>query len=520
MKEEVAGAGRPASLRNLAFLSERLGRATVAFNALLALIIINFVLQPLTEPDFGWHLRAGLDFLKQGGRVPAVDPYSHTMPDWPWVEHAWLTDMLVASAYSAGGALAVMLLFGVLTAAAWLLAVGKKQPLSVRLSACALSLWVALPFLGARTQTVTWLGLALLMALVRRLEAGDPALLWGVPPLFLLWGNLHGGFTAGLFYLLLVVGLCWAVTLVLPKRVQGPVLPAETQWRLLLATGAGAALTLVNPYGIGLHKEIAESLSDRFMLDVLREWHPVSPESLAGRMFLVYLAGLACAMLAWYRRIEPVQWGVWAVFLLLACRHLRNIPLFLIVSLPLLADLLGEGLVRFTRHRVVSAVSGAQWLRAATLALGIFLLYLGPDHLIRVWRFGVAPAVAFRDTTYPIEAVEWVNAHRERLGARMVHDYQYGGFLLWWLPGEKVFIDGRMPAWRIGERWVFKDYVDILESDPPRVEVLDKYRIDWSLVKRASALARVLALDSAWHKEYEDEKVVIYARTTKALAIP
>jgi hypothetical protein len=200
------------------------------------------------------------------------------------------------------------------------------------------------------------------------------------------------------------------------------------------------------------------------------------------------------------------------VFLLLACRHLRNIPLFLLVSVPLLADLLGEGLSRLSRQRFILAVGAPQWLRAAALALGLLLVYLGPDHLIRVWRFGFTPALAFRDTSYPIEAVEWAGAHRERLGSRLVHDYQYGGFLLWWLPGEKIFIDGRMPAWRIGERWVFKDYVDVLESDPPRLEVLDKYQVDWSLVKRDSALARVLAEDSAWRKEYEDRKVVIYAR--------
>ena len=72
---------------------------TPALNALLLLIIANFALQPLTEPDFGWHLRTGLDLFMSGGQLPALDPYSHTMPDWPWVEHAWLTDLVLGWLY-------------------------------------------------------------------------------------------------------------------------------------------------------------------------------------------------------------------------------------------------------------------------------------------------------------------------------------------------------------------------------------------------------------------------------------
>jgi hypothetical protein len=141
-------------------------------------------------------------------------------------------------------------------------------------------------------------------------------------------------------------------------------------------------------------------------------------------------------------------------------------------------------------------------------------MYLGPGHLESVWQFGIRPAAAFRQTSYPIEAVEWVQAHRDRLGIRPVHDYQYGGFLLWWLPQEKVFIDGRMPAWRIGDRWIFRDYMDLRETDPPNVVLLEKYLIDWALVRRESPLARALADLPSWRKEYEDRKVIIFSTGT------
>lgn len=482
-------------------------RSYPALRTLLILVIVNLVLQPLTEPDFGWHLRTGLDLLQQG-RLPDLDPYSHTMPDWAWVEHAWLTDLVMGLWYSAGGALAVILFFGLVTAAAWLLAARTAKAGTVaQLIACGLSLSVALPFLGARTQMMTLLGLAVLLWLLDQGRKRRPGLLWMIPPLFLLWANLHGGFVAGGLYLCLVVSLSWLAKH-RPSRAERS--RRETWGTLLLVTGLAGLVTLVNPYGWRLHREILASLTDRFMVERLQEWHPISMDALAGKLFLAYLALLGLAMAAWYRRIEPVRWAILAVFLLLAVRHLRNIPVFLIVSLPLFAELLQDGMTRLSATPPWSWLSVSRWAGTLTVAVGLFLWSAGPDHLRHVWRFGVAPAQALRDTSYPIEAVDWIATHRDRLGTRLLHDYQYGGFLLWWLPREKIFIDGRMPAWRLGDRWIFRDYLAVRDEEPPRLEVLDKYAIDWALTKRDSPLARALAALPAWQKVYEDAKVVIY----------
>jgi len=503
-----------------------------ALNALLLLIIANFALQPLTEPDFGWHLRTGLDLLMTGGQLPSLDPYSHTMPDWPWVEHAWLTDFVLGWLYASGGAaggLLIIAFFGLVTAAAWIIAARTGQAIwPIRLAACVLSLWVALPFLGARTQVVTLLGVAAVLVVLNRLRQGVKRIVWILPPLFFLWANLHGGFTAGLFLLTVVVGLNWCVALMSRARpdlvgiFNEMSLPPADLRGLTLVTGLAGLVTLLNPYGWRLHQEIIDSLANQFMVATLQEWQPPSFETLAGRLFGVYLGGLTVAMVFWYRRLEPVRMGLMVAFLFVACRHLRNIPLFLIVSLPFAVELLQIGFDRFISIFRLRQRCPAQWAIGMTAALALLLVFLGPDHLRDVWRFGTNPDVAFRQTSYPIEAVQWIRAHRDRLGSRPVHDYQYGGFLLWQLPGFKTFIDGRMPAWRIGDRWIFKDYVDLVTAQVPRTDLLDKYAIDWALLKRGTALATVLATTPGWSQEYEDMKVVIYARGSSSAegAIP
>ena len=173
-----------------------------ALDALLFFFFINLALQPLVEPDFGWHLRTGLDLLSHGWQMPLTDPYSHTVPEWSWVEHAWLTDGIVALIYSglgSAGGLGVILLFAaVITGAFVLSAATARASRTARALSVAVVAWIALPFLGARIQMVTLLGLACVLWLWNRFQQGRIRTLWLFSLLFLLWANLHGGFTAGL----------------------------------------------------------------------------------------------------------------------------------------------------------------------------------------------------------------------------------------------------------------------------------------------------------------------------------
>jgi hypothetical protein len=270
-------------------------------------------------------------------------------------------------------------------------------------------------------------------------------------------------------------------------------------------------VTLLNPYGWRLYSEIYASLNDRFMIEVLHEWQPVSLDNQAGVTYLSYLGGLALALVLFYRRVEPVRWSLLAFFLVQSLLHWRNVLFFVLLSTPLLAELLADvtkriaGLVPDVRRQKQAVLS-------LTLVLALSMGWLGPDHLQRVVQCGLAPEEFFRATEYPIEAVQWVKAHRERAGTKLYNDYGWGGFLLWWLPDEKIFIDGRMPAWRIGERWIFYDYVALTTWDPPELRVLDKYGVDWAIVGRNSPLDDALAQEPGWREVYGDPKATVFVR--------
>ncbi len=291
-----------------------------------------------------------------------------------------------------------------------------------------------------------------------------------------------------------------------------PVLSWDDLRRCAVAMGLAALVTCVNPYGWGLYVEIYESLTDRFMIDTLREWQPVSFQGWAGRAYGIYLLGLTGLVAGWYRRVEPVRWAMLLLMLGLSLLHWRNITLFLIVSLPLAAEVSALSVASCLRWVPVLKSHAAGAVVGLAMMAGAALYALGTEHLEHVWQSGRTPDLYFERTEYPIEAVRWIRGHREELGTRLYNDYGYGGFLLWQLPGERIFIDGRMPAWRIKDRRIFQDYVALNREDSPQLTVLDRYGVDWALIQRGSPLAVALAAQQGWTTVYADTKVVIVRR--------
>src|SRR4029453_5287411 len=89
-----------------------------------------------------------------------------------------------------------------------------------------------------RAQEVSALAFLVLLACIRAFDAGKRESVLGLPPLFLLWANVHGGWVLGGTILAM-----WAVT----RFAASPRDPAR-----LLLMGAcliAAAATLVNPDG-------------------------------------------------------------------------------------------------------------------------------------------------------------------------------------------------------------------------------------------------------------------------------
>jgi hypothetical protein len=239
-----------------------------------------------------------------------------------------------------------------------------------------------------------------------------------LPLLFALWANLHGGVLRGV----VVLAASAAAAAVAERRVRHPLVGVA------LASALAANAT---PLGVSLWPEIISSLGRIRQLGI-QEWAPAGLSDAAFAPFWVLsaaLVALAIAAKAW-RAEQPAALVVWPALALipLAIRAGRNAPPALMLAVPAIA-MLADGRLPFpakaTRARPVlnaCCVAGA----AAIAFAAVFGAWSRKDA-----RLGWEPLST--------AAARAVSSCPERLYNR----YDEGGFLIWFAPEQKVFIDGR-----------------------------------------------------------------------------
>ena len=168
----------------------------VAFLAAVGLA----ALRPIDDPDFWWLLRAGR-YMIETRSFPTTDPFSATAFGAEWLNHAWGFELLLYGIYALAGTTGVILLQGLVAAAAFGVLWGllRREGVGQGWSLGLLSLGALAThgFWSPRPQLVTYLMLAVFVRIVADYQAGRANRLWWLPILTAVWANLHAGFLAG-----------------------------------------------------------------------------------------------------------------------------------------------------------------------------------------------------------------------------------------------------------------------------------------------------------------------------------
>jgi len=92
--------------------------------------------------------------------------------------------------------------------------------------------------------------------------------------------------------------------------------------------------------------------------------------------------------------------------------------------------------------------------------------------------------------------------------------YEWGGFLIWQKPNIKVFVDGRMPAWKDENgKSPYQVFLEIIQTQPGWNEKLNKWKTNYLLIGNGSFLDLLLQKESkkyGWEEKYRDSIAVIY----------
>jgi hypothetical protein len=368
------------------------------------------------QPDTFWALRAGEDVWRTG-RVALVETYSHTAAGRPWPDHEWLWQALAYGLYRMGGLPLLTLGVAALVTSAYAVAyrlMAGSAVMRVLIVICGLTL--ATNAWSLRPQVASLLMLALLLALLVR------GRVWLIPPLFVLWANLHGGPVVVMGTALMVAAT--ATALVWERRRFLP---------LAAATGLGVAATFVTPLGPGLWRFMVRwALTTRHT--GVSEWDPVTPLTAPGIVFwLLALAFVALTARRWrHARAWEDRLPVVAALVLLplAARSVRNVGPFLLVAMVACSRLAAA--VPSARQRPPRVAERSRFnlaflaVAAAAGAAAIVACWRAPAALLG-WR-PISPAAAAAIAACP---------------APIYNGYNQGGVLIWFVRQQPVFVDGR-----------------------------------------------------------------------------
>jgi hypothetical protein len=507
----------------------------VTFAALLLFGFLAMTARNAVDPDLWWHLRTG-QWIVETGDVPHSDPFSFTRAGSAWVSHEWLSEVVFYELWSHqlckhGGAAALIAFSAIITTAGFMLLYLRCLLAGVQPHwAAAVTLFGALasaPSWGVRPQMFTFALASLLLWLLESAEKTNrPRLLFWIPPLFLLWLNLHAGFALGPALLLAYgIGLMMETALgSTPWPQARPIL-----LRVLLLLLACLALVPLNPSGAQLYRYPFDTLRSSGMRSLIGEWH--SPDFHAGlyRPFLLLWLLLLIALAS--SRSRP-KGRVIVPLVLVSFASLdavRHIPIFVLLAIPVIGAALPA-----VSHVSKSARRGASMSsRIQPFFNGTVVILIAVFALLK-WVNLAHNQDAREAQQFPQKAVAFLRASNHpqsqsqsqfRIQRLFVY-YDWGGYAIWKLyPEYRVFADGRADLYSAdlyGNDLHSNDLLrqsirTVLELRAGWRDVLDRWNVEVVLVPPSCALAQALLLDANWHAEFSDSKAIVLLRTHPAV---
>ncbi|MEI9964900.1 MAG: hypothetical protein WDM92_09465 [Caulobacteraceae bacterium] len=452
--------------------------------ALAGVVAYAFVLldpKLFVDGDCYWHITAG-QWMLDHGHVLKTDIFSWSMPGAPWDSHEWLSEVLMALAYRAGGWSGVAVLAAT-AAGALAMILAARLGRSLAGPALVIVLLVAFsciaPSLLARPHLLTLPILAAWTIGLMQAQADRRAPSLLLLPLMTLWANLHGGYFFGLA---LIGPFALEALLGAPGRRREVVVG----WGVFGVLAVLAAL--ITPFGIqGLLFPI--KLLRMTSLSHINEWRPADFSSFEPMELALLLA--VFIFVSRGVRMPIVRLLLLLLLLHMALQHSRHRMLLAIVGALIVADPLGVAL-----GQPAAGPAGRRAWIAALTAAGVAVVLGG----LRV----AFPIVRTDAITTPATAFAHVPAALKR--QPVFNDYNFGGYLIF--QGVRPFIDGRADMY--GDAFVNSYFDATREGNPDTLDrLIGKYHPAWAIFSPDNPAVRLLDRTPGWRRIYADKYAVV-----------
>lgn len=465
--------------------------ATLAFVLNLAFILI----QPnrAMNEDLGRHIKLG-EIIWKTGALPDVNLFSYTHPLYPFLNHHWLSEVVFYLIAANFGLLSITALKIILIGSA----VGIAYFAALRLGGITPALIAGLlflPFIAERNterpEMFGFLFFSLFLFLFFSKRVAEKWKLAIIPPVLLLWVNLHASFLYGIGLLVLYV-LTRLFDSAAPRKI------------ILLTLAFSILAVSFNPHGVAgalyplrIYEDIGYLVTENADLFLLanRLRDPVIPYF----MYLIpFLAFLLLAAMIKERKIH-LLYVIFFGFAILTFLKIRAMPYFLLSGIPALSLALyavGKRILEAAPARHIALIA----VIIAHVSLGFRIFSIIP------------PAFAYEESAK--RGVDFFLS--EKLPGNIFNNFDIGGYLDYRLyPGYKVFVDNRPEAFPLS---FFKLYIAAQTNPRVRKNLFAAYRINSVIFSRtditdwARAFLNDFPQDPDWRTAYIDDFLVIFTR--------
>jgi hypothetical protein len=365
------------------------------------------------------------------GMVPDRDTFAFTPVLPHYIEHEWGAGTIffgVLKFFGPGGlmALKIILAFGAMLAA---LAAGRKNNcswetlllLAIPVAWCELIGYIPV----VRSHAFTYCFFPVTLLGLEEIRAGKKWPLFVLPPMFLVWSNVHGGFVAGLG----AVGIYSAFALFTRKHFKS----------FFLAAILCGAMTLINIYGLKFWAYLIPALLNK--RPEITEWQPLPVfENDAFNGFRILFVIVVFVLLFGWRHVEKKNWpGLVMLFVTatLAWRSRRHAPFFGVAALAFAGPFLQALLFDLASRLSLRAQNIFKPALSLAILYGAFAIFVAVKFLPQA-SFDVLAPVG----NDPVREVDILS--RAQAVGNLATPFRWGCYCSWRLyPRIKISMDGR-----------------------------------------------------------------------------
>ncbi len=515
---------------------------------LILLLTFSFSIVKIFDYDVWWHLKTG-EYIAKSLKIPYEDFFSLANEGKEWIDVHWLSQLLFFAIFSLAGFAGIQIFtFCVIASTIFLLyRIGGNEriySLSI-LPLIYLAIYASKDRYLPRPDILSFLFSSLYFFILYRFHFQDKKTIYLLPPLQILWVNMHGSFILGPLLIFAFAAGQW-LTLIFSRGSQKKLIPGKTMGEripsnlrtikraklhtLLIVLLIVLTINIFNPYGIKIYtlfETYIESFhsflfngSEKVPTVTIQEWFPTFSESASKYhhtffpfYIVIAILGLSSFILN-LKRFSPPIFLTFAGFFCLSLFALRNVSLFSLLCTAIIA------------HNILEFFSGLSWKRFQwkfawkTLPVIIFLLFslllifsifdaFSNGYYIR-HRLPMETNFGISSYPFPFGAAEFIK--KQKVAGNLYNNFESGGFLIWSLyPQFKVFIDGRYidPEFDRVNLQAAKDY-------EKWEELMGHYNVTCALLKfpslETSYLITALSSSDQWKIVYLDYNSIIFLK--------